>query len=338
MNDTSKKRLGVLVSALVATAGIAAAQSAPEADPTGVLQKESLAQKEREKVRASNIKSVSVWRYAAADEKGTLVAKTDFDLTGHATVDSVLQQGRILKSTQNRFDAKGKVVETLRGQPGAQTRTTYDYDEAGKLKESVIYRANGAPLMDVKCVYDGQGKLSHMTTAIDRLSSVESTFEYTPDGKTKTLNMSGRFANGGSSSTVIRYADDNGTYEQKILDKQGNVIASKQSTIDKWGNPLQMVEMDAKGNVVRKLHSGLDANGNVVRQTIYGPDGKSSLDTTNTYDAQGNLTEKVTISAAGQIRTVWHYDAKGNKTEEIRYDRDGRVVETLKYVYEYFQS
>lgn len=338
MNDTSKTRLGVLVSALVATAGIAAAQSTPDVDPTGLSQKESLAQKEREKVRTSNIKSVSVWRYAAGDEKGSLIAKTEYDLTGHATVDNVLNQGRILKSTQNRFDAKGKVVETLRGQPGAQTRTTYDYDEAGKLKESVIYRANGTPAMDVKCVYDGQGKLSHMTTAIDRLSSMDSAFEYGPDGKTKGLTMSGKFANGGSSSTVIRYAGDNGTYEQKILDKQGNVVASKQSTIDKWGNPLQMVETDAKGNVVRKLHSGFDNNGNLIRQTLYGPDGKTTLDTTNTYDAQGNLTEKVTISAAGQIRTVWHYDAKGNKTDEIRYDKDGRVAETLKYVYEFFQG
>ena len=122
-------------------------------------------------------------------------------------------------------------------------------------------------------------------------------------------------------------------------------------TFDKNGNLLErgtaLVYKDAsKKNSAQRTVLTRNISGQITHVNAYQDDGSLFLTEVNTYDTQGNLTEKVSQRPNTSVKETWAYtyDRSGNKVEEqysvggvlrtrsaFDYNRRGKLIKSVSY-------
>ncbi len=119
------------------------------------LKEKLLEKKELERIKASAIYSMSVWRYnyifGKPDKKGIELSSVRYNTGGYKAQESVYNpnDGTVISKTDYRYDLDGNLVEEVTVKGDAKTKTIYRYDSTGNKKETVSYKQDGT--VDRKC-------------------------------------------------------------------------------------------------------------------------------------------------------------------------------------------
>lgn len=324
-----------LTSAMILVAAHALAQGAPGGIDPGVFTGAGpgAARESREAIQRSKIKSASVWRYpvdaAGAEGAPTRISSAAYDSQGNRVRQTLLDQevGRG-RDVVNRFDERGRVLETFNQVPdkSGNARMTYDYDAKGHMRELRSYKADGTVLLSMVYVYDPAGNPTEMAAlAGDGRLLYKAVCDYGQSGKMTAMKV---YWDGGKSAKAPA-GQPNGSAP----------VLSMLYDYDKNGRPLVQTRLDAQGKpLVRTVWSYDGGPGGPARTTTYNGEGKVVTDLTCALDGHGRISEEVSTFPAADLRTriTWRYDANGNPLEKTTYNKADKPVEIVRYVYEYY--
>ena len=192
-------------------------------------------------------------------------------------------------------------------------KVVYTYDGYGRQQETRVTQ-DGTQLSSTKYEYDTMNRLTrvvgHDGTAV--------VYTYDANGNRETAT----FANG----QVITYTYDecNRLILQKVVDRNGTIIAQYQYTLGSGGERTQVTESGACGNV--ETAYSYDNAGRLIKETIQ--KGEETTTYKYDYDDVGNRIEKrendafttYTYNSRNQLVTeeteagvvTYSYDANGN--------------------------
>jgi YD repeat-containing protein len=285
------------------------------------------------------------------DPLGRTGARTEYDA-----------QGRLMKVV----DAAGNPVQmsydstrsTETVQDALGNPTTYEYDDRGNIV-TVVDALGGKTVS----TYDANNNLLSETDPLGRTTS------YTYDGDGNKLTQTDPLGNVtrftyDPSNHLLSETDPLGNTTRNTYDARGNLLsttdAAGYTTTCAYGDPLNPGQptsiTDPAGSVTRfeysasprgQLLSEVDALGHETRytydsdgrqltetRTLTTPSGPRTLETTNTYDRNGNLTS---VADAEGYLTRYEYDAMGHRDAtvdalgrrtEYVFDDRGQLVET----------
>ncbi|MDD6072554.1 MAG: hypothetical protein PUC12_17350, partial [Clostridiales bacterium] len=263
------------------------------------------------------------------DSHGMLTASTDYN--GVKTMYTYDKEDRLIRQKTGEqfleytYDTFGRVTDVTAG----DSHITYRYNAYGELAEKAY--ENG---QKITYTYDRYGRTSEIAVLQDDETQTSSKYEYdNMDRLTRVIAHNGTAtvytydANGNretaafANGQVLTYSYDelNRLLLQKVVDKNGTIIAQYAYTLGKGGERTKVTETGACGNV----------------ETAYD------------YDKAGRLTKEV-IEKDDVITTyLYEYDATGNRTaktvdgEKTRYTYNSRNQlvtetgsETIAYSYD----
>ncbi len=286
------------------------------------------------------------------DSHGMLVSSKDYN--GVTTTYSYDEEDRLIKETTGAeeatytYDSLGRLTDVATkdshisytynkyGELSAKTyengqKVVYTYDGYGRQQETRVTQ-NGTQLSSTKYEYDTMNRLTrvvgHDGTAV--------VYTYDANGNRETAT----FANG----QVITYTYDecNRLILQKVVDRNGTIIAQYQYTLGKGGERTQVTETGACGNV--ETAYDYDNAGRLIKETIQ--KGEETTTYRYNYDDVGNRTKKLEDSAI----TKYTYNSRNQLvTEETEagvvtysYDANGNLLsqsgagKTLAYTYDVY--
>ena len=268
------------------------------------------------------------------DSYGMLISTTDYN--GVTTAYTYDGEDRIIAETTGK-DTKKYTYDSLGRLTDVETEDshiTYNYNQYGELSEKIY--ENG---QRISYVYDKYGRTSEIRVSqedkvlssikygydsMDRLTRViahdgtATVYTYDENGNRQTAT----FANG----EVLTYTYDecNRLILQKVVDKNGTVIAQYAYTLGKGGERTKVSETGACGTV--ETSYDYDRAGRLTKEVIEAKDEKTVY--IYTYDAAGNRTAKnengekteYTYNSRNQLVTetssagtvAYSYDANGN--------------------------
>ena len=124
-----------------------------------------------------------------------------------------------------------------------------------------------------------------------------------------------------------------GVTYQTVVDKDGNTSTQTTNTTkDDRGNVTMLEILVGSTTVSRTMYTYDEQNrltkGNTITSLGY-------TDVSYTYDAAGNVTEKIVDDGANNsyTRTVYTYDDRNYVLEEKMYDKDGVLQGSYRYTY-----
>ncbi len=280
------------------------------------------------------------------DARGNLASYTDAD--GRLITFSSDSDNRLI--TEDWHDAEGNLVDVLQFTYNSQGllatasndagEYTFSYDSQGRLvRETEPY----GDWLDFS--YDTTGD----TTVTDSTGGV-TVSTYNAEGQLVSTQLS---APGSATIGVnIDYTDD-GQVADEIRTSNGGIVGYTNNTYDASGNPTNIVELDADGDLIDSFAYTYNSDGQVTSETDDSSPGVVSTapadnmtnvalalyidseptpasSTTNyAYDASGQLI------AAGS--TTYSYDANGNRTSPgYKIGPDNQVLSdgTWNYTYD----
>ena len=114
-----------------------------------ILKEKRLEQKELDRIKASGIYSMSLWRYnysfGKPEKKGIELSSVRYNANGYKVEETTFNQndGSIFSKANYRYDDDGNLIEEITTKGDARTKTIYRYDSTGNKKEMVSYRQDG---------------------------------------------------------------------------------------------------------------------------------------------------------------------------------------------------
>ncbi|WP_433299827.1 LamG-like jellyroll fold domain-containing protein [Actinoplanes sp. CA-030573] len=239
---------------------------------------------------------------------------TEYDLAGQA-VGEIMPGG--VKLTHS-YDAMGRLTRSSgTGAEAATEDRTYEYDRNGRVTS--FSGVGGANTL----AYDDRGLLTSVTGP-----SGNSSFTYTPDGNTKTrVDAAG--------TTTYGY-DTAGR-----LSSIANPATGIQAGIGY--DALSQVAKVTYGGSGNARSFGYDSLHRLTTDELKSPAGASIAKITYGYDADSNLTSKVTTGFAGSASNTYTYDLanrltswnNGSATVDYEYDRSGNRTRAGDKTYTY---
>ena len=330
----------------------------------------------------------------AYDDKGNLIRRVDargnaVDMEYDANGNQVLQRDALGNTVTRTYDPLLNTLLTETryqvadpdgagpGQPGKSMTARYAYDDAGRLRFLLsaegrltqhLYNAEGERIatwkyidypydMDSLAVTEAPSEAVLAAWLDENLSDRRTLLRYEYDYDSRGLLISegsyeflGPGGDGQTDLSVMRYVYDQAGQLLQTIDGMNNVtsfvydgLGRLLSTTDSLGN-VTLSSYEAGGSrVVTKLASGLSSTlvyntqGELTDRIEYSPAGEEVERTSYAYDADGRL--RMTTGQDG-ARAYLLYDEAGRKAADItaagvltqyRYDADGRLTLTVQY-------
>lgn len=246
-------------------------------------------------------------------------------------------------SITNTYDAVGRIIASAGA--GAEVATTtreFEYDPAGRPVE--ITGSGGTNLL----TWDDRGLLLSVTGP-----SGNSSFSYTADGLMATrVDAAGTTSYGYDAAARLSTIVNTGTgvnatlqynslsQVEKITYTDGTNTRLRLFGYDQQHRLISDVVMEAPPSTVElgRIEYGYDANGNITSKITQGFAG--SAENTYTYDWANRLTSWLEETPTTTTLTEYAYDAAGNRTavgeRTFTYDERNRLVsDSLGNTYTY---
>ncbi|MGA7160543.1 MAG: hypothetical protein WBZ48_06055 [Bacteroidota bacterium] len=311
-----------------------------------LLKEKRIEQKERDRIKAAGIYSMSAWKhnysFGKPEKKGMEISSVRYDVNGYTIEETTFNQndGTVLTKTNYKYDEDGNLVEEITAKGDAKTKTIYRYDSAGNKKEMVSYRPDGS--VDRKGVY----KYDDDNNLIESLG-------YLSDGRLFSKELYSHDSIGNvieQTNSIARFTyayDDNGNMTEMI--KYGRDFNNLDSAVYNVANRITF-EYDALDNltteiiyrpdnrVKEKSNFEYDKKGNIVTEIDSSAMGLVDYCVTYTYDRRGNLVEESGIEKDRPFKNEYKFDRKGNKKEWTVFDQINEPVSLEKYFYEKYST
>lgn len=271
--------------------------------------------------------------------------------------------GTLAESTENVYDEKGVLTESIVSSYGEESRCGYKYDENGNRTECIIYGEDNETIESrTEYKYDENGNEIEIIYYWGNEISGHWEQDYDDNGnqiECRTYSSTGEL----EEKTEYKY-DENGVLTEKVqhnerlsinytnkYDSHGNITESinyKQGTGEIETTEINEYDYDTYGNMTKRVYSRndridykydytyiYDDNGNILKETEHVVwEGRiPALDVERvfeyTYDENGNCVEEIYYDENGGIigKTVFTYDENGNRTKLAGYTCiDGEYV------------
>ncbi len=139
----------------------------------------------------------------------------------------------------------------------------------------------------------------------------------------------------GKKSELTKYDRRGNPIEVIEKDKTGKIVKWEKASFDKHGNKTSSEQLNPSGKTIKITIIKYDRKGNEINNERIDSVGRPIKKIETTYDKWGNVIEKKETNASGEI-TDWEKSAYNNvndKVSEISLDKNGK--ELKKAVYEY---
>lgn len=225
-------------------------------------------------------------------------------------------------SSMTHFRSDGQISEVEYQHPdGSISRSTRDYDDAGRATESRNRTNNGPETKDLY-QYDNSGRLIRVV-AVDQLGaqSDAATYSYDDSGrKTAKLFLSIDLDNGSMAFSASSDGDSQQSDETIWYDIKHRFLRRVTFTRDSSGKLLKEdIHLDESsfggfGQASPEEREALMA----AMTKLLGAD-RVMASTSYVYDNLGRTIERrIQIASLGDDRTTYQYDDHGNPVEEVR--------------------
>ena len=329
--------LSLLATFFGATAGVTQTVNPklPEAYPKGLNMGSAFEQQgvpstpDKEQMKRSNVKSMTVWQYDAASGK----------------VPGEVVEGSGLKILSASYDEEGNEVEQTAFSPGGKVtqKISVDYDTSGFISESVInsYIESVDQTINQRVVYeyDPDNRLVKVSSYDLDGGEVSLQIDYSYDGAGHVVGSSTFMPNGlANMRSEYTYDTDERIAMVVFIDQsEGRVMIQSEFNYDADG--WETVSYGPDDEVIEKTRNNYDSSGNIARVIRYDSQHRVISDVSYTYDSEGRVLETVSAlpSADMKTRTTSTYDDQGNVVEQVTYNKLDEPVKVLKYEYEYFE-
>ena len=252
---------------------------------------------EQEQIAQSGILTETVW-VSTAIRGGGLGDPVKVSYRRFSEEGRVLEQvtydadGTVLQSMAHTYDGR-RVVETLSemSQERSPSRTTFHYDDEGRLVESVGYDADGNVLVRMEYAYDADGRMTGIRTDAQAGGQMRLVFEH--DG------------NGNLTETTVFGAAD-------------SILSRAVSTFDSEGNKLSATSYGPAGEVLSTTVCTYGTGGALQDIRVLNAEGAVVQHVSSEYDEAGNVLQTLIENPAADTLTkmVFEYDDSGIKTSE----------------------
>lgn len=279
---------------------------------------------DRERMKESNIKSLTIWQYEASPGK---------------TPGEIIESDAVQLSSTT-FTPEGYPLEAITHdqESGTEIKLTYVYDDSGYIQEASMTSAEEIMNQRVVYEYDAKKFLTGIRT-ITLGGTVTMNLEYIYDSTGRLIESSSELPAGPMRLRMVYEYDEEGqlisviTYDTVL----GTILMRTEINYDADG--WEVITYDAGGNVIERTRNINDSTGNIGEVVHYDSQDRIISKTTNTYDDVGNLVETVSsIPAADmQTRVTSTYDVDGNVIEAVSYNKLDEPVKVIKYAYEHYE-
>jgi len=280
-----------------------------------ILKEKRLDEKERQRVRMSEIFSMSTWKYKYSfgkpEKKGIQISSVRYNHNGNKTEETTFNQndGTVFSKTNYRYNRDGNLIEEVTTNGDAKTKTIYRYDSANDKKEMVSYKQDGT--VDRKGIY-----------VYDKDDNLVESLGYLADGRLFSKELYAY----DSSGNVIEQKNSVARYSY-TYDNNGNMIE-----LAKYGRDFDNLD-SAEYKIADRIVFVYDNFENLTAETIYKPDTSIKARSTFEYDWQGNLFREIDYSSDGRIAysAIYKYDKRGDVVEESGIEKDRSFKNTYKF-------
>ncbi|HTY10550.1 MAG TPA: hypothetical protein VMF88_05715 [Bacteroidota bacterium] len=310
------------------------------------LKEERQEQKERNRIKASGILLMSVWKYTYSfgkpDKKGFEISSSRYNPDGYKTEETVYNpnDGSVLVKTNYRYNEGGKLIEETTTKGDAKTKIIYRYDSAGNKKETVAYKQDGT--VDRKSVYfyDSENNMVENRGYLSdgRIFSKD-LFTYDSTGNVvEQLNSISRFTyaydDDGNMTEMIKYGRDFNNVDSAVYNLADRVAF----VYDSLGNLSSEYVYKPDSSLKARSTFTYDRRGNLVSEVDYSGDGHVNYSAAYIYNKRGDLVEESGVEKERPFKSIYKYDRKGNKKEWIVFDQVNEPKTLQKYLYEKYSS
>lgn len=256
--------------------------------------------------------------------------KPSTDTYTNAFVTTQTADGKIISQTYQ--DGVGRVVRSIND----GVTTDYSYDPQGnRVTELVWTDANGNGRLIYHVLDENGRETATVYNPVWNADQNAYTVEAGSIVETSVYDKSGNLlvATDGEGNVTEYTYDEQGRLIKVILvdgtDKSNVTTYAYTENVDAAGNYTQTVtRTDAKGGVSVETS---DASGNVIRVSDKGNSSDvSPIETTYTYDANGNLLKEVHQEGDSITYT---YDSKDRLVTKTQYNASGSAVYQTEYTY-----
>lgn len=222
---------------------------------------------------------------------------------------SVTQEhfGNVTFRSEMEYNAEGRMTTMIQYVDGEEaTRTSYSYTENTVIMEITQDGESGT----MKQVYekDDAGNVIHAETYMDDelYYITDSTF----DDKGNMLTSVQQTVSIGATYTTTNEYDEKGNRIKMTFDYGNGAGAVNEMTYDNEGNLLTSTAYDLQGNVTSREEHTWDETG-AERIRVCDADGNLTATTFVTYDEAGNMLTSETFDASGALtlRITYTYEA-----------------------------
>lgn len=307
------------------------------------------------------------------DQTGRIVKRVllgqDGKMSKHVSAASIEVEYEPQLIRKRQTDADGQVTNGV----NSQATVEITLDELGRVVSSKALNADDAPVLDdngiheYQYAFDEQGNISEVThlgvdgkAAIGIFGFTKATLQYTTDGKTASVDLSGddatppmlsyyplgvyrlelTYQESGAWSATAFLKKDAHTHKiaQLEFDDSSRLVATEYFTPD--GEPMLY-------DGYHRIELAYDSEGNAIRERYFGIDGKPVLGNIGahgfnaTFDDRGNRTALRYVGVDGrpaaQRNGTFGHDVvfdENNRVAEARYvDAKGKPATTQKGYY-----
>jgi len=236
-----------------------------------------------------------------------------------------------------------KVSEEVYYNDDLTSRSTYRYDEAGQLTETLLYDpAAGRTLPVAEYRYDAAGnKVAEHFHTLEGVYNYGSESVY-DDAGNQTHLISYTTGRAVERTVERRYDEAANLLEEVIRHGDGSLDLHLLSTYDKAGNRLTHTSLDEAGGIRYTIESSYNQDGYLLTEVKTDYDGHKQLDH-YTYNADNRLLlhtyegHSVAIGSdyLGSGKVEYTYDEAGHLIRELHTDRSrtGDKVRHTDYTY-----
>ena len=242
-----------------------------------------------------------------------------------------LMQARVLS-----FDPQGNMTEKndYDGQGKLLSKTTFSYDQTGKLSKESYYPA---PMQEVlyetTYVYDENGILREKVTKYSNNTVAKVIMTYNKQGNM----VESQYYNDVLFRKGIFIFDQDGNIIKKTwYNRRGAFEAKEIYTFDKKGNKLSESYYNSKGICYNKSIFKYNDDGKIAEKDSYGLKGKLSSKELFIYK-EGALAKKYyyfyDVTGSLLSKSVYEFDNNGNQVLLETYDGKGKLVDKQTFNY-----
>ncbi len=278
------------------------------------------------------------------DTRGNLITQSEQMAQGTKTTKFTYNAKNLLQSIENAkgqktnllYDKLGRVIE----QKEEKEKTTYRYDANGNILE--VQNSQGV----IKREYDA---LNRVSKVIDQNGEIIR-YIYDEVGNLKTLHYPAKENSDAkavhytydASGNILTVTDWNSRVTSYTYDVRGRETSeqrpngsTKTITYDANNRILELLDVDAKGNILLRYEMAYDAQGNIIRRT--------STDKIQIGKAQTQTYSYNYDQLTNQDGKNISYDAEGNplsyhsqgKSYALKYDQRNRLIAVGENSYTY---